>query len=107
MSLDAATGKTRWEHKTPVAMLPKQESYTSDPIRPQSTPLLWQGKLLTLGFTGLLKCFEAATGKILWSVTWSKSWTRHTVQFGFAASPLAYDGAFVVHVAQASHAGCL
>jgi outer membrane protein assembly factor BamB len=66
VSLDATTGKTRWEQKTPVAMLPKQESFTNDPIRPQATPLLWQGKLLTLGFTGLLKCFEAATGKVLW-----------------------------------------
>jgi outer membrane protein assembly factor BamB len=98
VSLDAATGKTRWEHKTPVAMLPKQESYTSDPIRPQATPLLWQGKLLTLGFTGLLKCFEAATGKILWERDLVKELDAIPVQFGFAASPLAHDGAFVVHV---------
>ena len=98
VSLDAATGKTRWEHKTPVAMLPKQESYTSDPIRPQATPLLWQGKLLTLGFTGLLKCFEAETGNILWERDLVKEFAATPVQFGFSASPLAYDGAFVVHV---------
>ena len=98
VSLDAATGKTRWEHKTPVAMLPKQESFTNDPIRPQATPLLWQGKLLTLGFTGLLKCFDATTGSVLWERDLVKELDATPVQFGFSASPLAYDGAFVVHV---------
>ncbi|WP_395090449.1 PQQ-binding-like beta-propeller repeat protein [Armatimonas sp.] len=98
VALDAATGKTRWEQKTPVAMLPKQESYTSDPIRPQATPLLWQGKLLTLGFTGLLKCFDAATGRVLWEHNLVTAFEATPVQFGFSASPLLSGGAFVVHV---------
>jgi outer membrane protein assembly factor BamB len=98
VSLDAASGKTRWEHKTLVAMLPKQESFTDDPIRPQATPLLWQGKLLTLGFTGLLKCLDAATGRVLWERDLVKELEATPVQFGFSASPLLYDGAFIVHV---------
>lgn len=98
IALEAATGKTRWEHKTPVAMLPKQQSYTRDPVRPQATPLLWQGKLLTLGFTGLLTCFEAATGRVLWQHDLVKAFEATPVQFGFSASPLVHNGAFVVHV---------
>ncbi len=96
--LEAATGKTRWEHRASVAMLPKQESFTSDPIRPQATPLLWQGKLLTLGFTGLLTCFDAATGRVLWEHDLVKAFGATPVQFGFSASPMLSEGAFLVHV---------
>lgn len=96
--LEAATGKTRWEHRRPVAMLPGQQSFTDDPIRPQATPLLWQGKLLVLGFTGLLTCLEATTGRVLWEHDLVKAFEATPVQFGFSASPIVSGGAFIVHV---------
>jgi outer membrane protein assembly factor BamB len=98
VALDAGSGKTRWERPTPVAMLKGQESFTSDPVRPQSTPLLWQGKLLTLGFTGLLTCLDASSGRVLWERDLVKDFEATPVQFGFSSSPLFHGGAFVVHV---------
>jgi outer membrane protein assembly factor BamB len=34
---------------------------------PRATPTFFNGKLVTVGARGLLNCFDAATGKVLWS----------------------------------------
>jgi len=98
VAIDAATGATKWEHRYPVARLKKQESYSGDPIRPQATPALLDGRLCCLGYTGLLKCFDAATGRVLWEKDLVKEFDATPVQFGFSASPLVHNGNFVVHV---------
>ncbi len=98
IALDRTTGKTRWESRIAVKRLKGQESYSNDPIRPQSTPALLQNKLCTLGYTGLLRCFDTETGKIVWEHDLVKEFKATPVQFGFSASPLIYQGAFIVHV---------
>jgi outer membrane protein assembly factor BamB len=95
---EASTGKLVWEHKSQVSRLPKQESFSGDPIRPQATPALLDGKLCTLGYTGLIHCFDASTGKVLWKYDLVKDHGAKPVQFGFSASPLFSEKSFIVHV---------
>jgi outer membrane protein assembly factor BamB len=35
---------------------------------PKATPLFYDGKLYTLGISGIVSAFDAATGKRLWQV---------------------------------------
>jgi outer membrane protein assembly factor BamB len=79
----------RWE---------EQESYDEPRVRPQSTPAWNNGKLCTLGYSGLLKCFDAANGKLLWEYDLVKTFGATPVQFGFSSSPLVYGEWFVVGV---------
>lgn len=96
-AFDAKTGKQIWQQKKDVARLSKQESFSGDPIRPQATPALLDGKLCCLGYTGLLTCYDAATGKELWNYDLVKDLGATPVQFGFASSPLIYGDSFIVH----------
>ena len=98
VGLDRATGKTLWERRDPVARLTGQQSYSGDPIRPQATPAISGSRVCTLGYTGLLSGFDSATGKLAWRHDLVKDFAATPVQFGFAASPLAAGGLFVVHV---------
>lgn len=98
IALDTQTGKTIWEHKYPVARLKGQQSFSGDPIRPQATPALASGRLCCLGYTGLLKCLDGASGRILWEIDLVKDFDAKPVQFGFSASPLIYRDWFIVQV---------
>ncbi len=61
--LDAGSGKEIWKSSYP-ADLPTGPS-SSHP-GPRSTPTLAEGKIITLGVSGILSCFDAATGKLIW-----------------------------------------
>lgn len=102
--LDRTTGKTLWDHRYPVARLKGQESYSGDPIRPQATPAISGPQVCTLGYTGLLKCFDVPTGKLVWRHDLVKDFGAKPVQFGFAASPLVAGGLFLVPVGGAQAA---
>lgn len=98
VALDPATGKTKWEHKYPVAMLPKQETFRGAPVGPQATPLVADGRVFTVGFAGQFHCLDAASGQVLWKHDLVAEYEATPVQFGFAASPVAYKGLVLLHV---------
>ena len=98
IAMDAAEGKTRWEHRYPIMRLKGQESYDDPRVRPQSTPALLKGHLCTLGYSGLLKCFDSVAGNVLWQYNLVKDFDATPVQFGFSSSPLVYGNAFIVAV---------
>jgi outer membrane protein assembly factor BamB len=93
MSLDAATGKTVW--KTPYPAPYKMNPATSGHGRgPKSTPLYHNGKLYTLGISGIVSAFDASNGKLLWQ----KAGPSVDPLYGTAMSPVADGGAILVHV---------
>lgn len=96
--LDPKTGETKWEHRYPVARLKGQQSFTGEAIRPQATPAVSGGRVCALGYTGLLKCLDATSGKVAWEYDLVKEFGAAPVQFGFSASPLVAGGRFIVHV---------
>lgn len=63
--LDAKTGKTLWEHAYQSG--PQRGHYAKFGNGPESTPLLTDGKLYTIGVGGAMHCLEADTGGVLWT----------------------------------------
>ena len=86
MALDAATGKPVWEQKYDAAFTKNQ--YANAMAKgPNATPLLSEGKLFTIGVTGVVTAWEAATGKQLWQRDFSKTVDSSKLFCGTAASP--------------------
>ncbi|GMU33947.1 MAG: PQQ-binding-like beta-propeller repeat protein [Planctomycetia bacterium] len=109
-ALDAASGKTLWEHKYAAPFIEFEvdeidketgkkrieKQVTKFGTGPNSTPLLVGGRLFTLGYTGIFTCLDAATGKVNWSHDLYKDMGATYLRFGWATSPLAYGDNVIV-----------
>lgn len=92
-ALDAATGKVIWQsaYSAPFRINPAAARHGEGP---KSTPTFSNGKLYTLGMTGIVSAFDAQTGKQLWQTSApSAQPLYHTAQ-----SPLVDRGLVIVHV---------
>ncbi len=93
---DLSTGKTIWQDSYPIA-------YTMNPAAtghgkgPKSTPVVSDGKLYTLGITGVLSAYDAAKGKLLWRKEFKEFKPNHPF-FGTATSPIVDRGLLIVHI---------
>jgi outer membrane protein assembly factor BamB len=65
---------------------------------PKSTPLFNDGRLYTFGISGVLTCFDAATGAVRWRKDFSKQYKATWPVFGTAMSPVADRGLLIAHV---------
>ena len=63
---------------------------------PRCTPTVASNRVFTLGGTGILNCLDLATGRQLWSRDIVKDGGSHIPEWGFAGSPLVYDGKVIV-----------
>jgi outer membrane protein assembly factor BamB len=95
---DLSSGKAIWEQRYPAP-------YTMNPAArqhgkgPKSTPLLSRGRVYTLGISGILSAFDAATGRVLWRHDFAKEFPQTSPLYGAAMSPIAIDAdAIVAHV---------
>jgi len=93
-ALDAATGKTIWETKYNATYKPNPAATRTHGTGPKSTPTFADGRLYSLGMSGLVTAFEAATGKQLWQTTLPKTETLYHT----ATSPIVDRGLVIVHV---------
>ena len=93
MALDASTGKTLWQtsYAAPYKMNPATRSHGQGP---KATPLYHEGKLFTLGISGIVSAFNAADGKIVWQ----KPAPAVDPLYGTAMSPVGEKGIVIVHV---------
>jgi len=96
IALDQETGKTKWEHRYSAPIPKGGPPSTRYGSGPNSTPLLVDGKLVTLGFTGKLHCIQAANGKVAWFHDMGDEFKVETPYFGHSASPLALGQRVVV-----------
>jgi outer membrane protein assembly factor BamB len=89
--LDAATGKEGWSDK--YAAPPVTGASARHP-GPRSSPAVADGKVVTLGASGIVSCLDAASGKVLWRNDQYKAVPR----FFTAMSPIIVDGMAVVQL---------
>jgi outer membrane protein assembly factor BamB len=103
-SVNLADGKVVWEQKYQAAF--KKNQYAVSMAKgPNATPLVAGNRLFTLGVTGVLNAWDAATGKQLWTRDFSHSIDTSKLFCGTAASPLLVNGRLVVQVGSDIHGG--
>jgi outer membrane protein assembly factor BamB len=57
-------------------------------VGPRATPAVADGRIYTVGATGLLNCLDAATGQAVWSVNILEDNQAENTEHGVCASPL-------------------
>lgn len=93
-ALDATSGKVLWETKYNATYKPNPAATSKHGTGPKSTPTFADGRLYTLGMTGVVTAFDAASGKQLWQTPKPAVETLyHTGQ-----SPVVDRGLVIVHV---------
>ena len=93
-ALDAATGKTIWETRYNATYKPNPAATRTHGTGPKSTPAFADGRLHTLGMTGVVTAFDAASGKQLWQTAAPKTEPLYHT----AMSPIVDRGLVIVHV---------
>jgi len=96
-SLDLKTGKTLWSQGYAVPFNKNQYAVKMGK-GPNSTPVLHDGRLYTLGVSGVLTCFDAAGGAVKWRHDFSKQVDTSKLFCGTAMSPVVENGQVIVHV---------
>ncbi|MFN7919622.1 MAG: PQQ-binding-like beta-propeller repeat protein [Bryobacteraceae bacterium] len=94
-AIDGKSGKTLWRqaYTAPYKM---NSAATSHGEGPKSTPVFAGGRIYTLGISGILSCWEAASGKLAWRKQFSYSETSPL--YGTAMSPIVDEGLLIAHV---------
>jgi outer membrane protein assembly factor BamB len=91
-ALHAETAKIIWQTKYPAPYA------IGDPTKahgsgPKATPLFHDGKLFTLGISGVVSAFDATNGKLLWQ----RPAPSEQPYFGTASSPVADKDLVIFH----------
>jgi outer membrane protein assembly factor BamB len=90
---DAETGKQVWHASYPRA--PFRSPFGAGP---GSTPAVDAGRLYALGVTGILSCYDAASGKPIWQADTLRQFDVKNLIFGVASSPLVLGDRVLVMV---------
>ncbi|MCA9264668.1 MAG: PQQ-like beta-propeller repeat protein [Planctomycetales bacterium] len=96
---EIATGKPRWAHRETT-----RHATVLGYIGPRSTPTIYDGRVYSLGATGILCCLDGATGKPVWTKNtfdlagMSQADAERYVAWGRSCSPLIVDDKVVVSI---------
>lgn len=96
-AVDARMGAVKWQQAYQANFTKNQ--YASKMAKgPNATPLVSGGRLYTLGASGHLIAWDAATGKQIWTQDYSARVDTSKLFCGTAASPIVADGRLIVQV---------
>jgi RNA polymerase sigma factor (sigma-70 family) len=98
--LDVDSGRQKWRSESYAAPYKVGPGEGDGGNRPRSTPVFADGRIFTLGMTGILTCLDTRTGKLLW-----RKDTKYTYYGG--SSPLVTDGLCIVHCGDGTKTGGL
>ena len=91
--LDVTTGQKLWVNNFPALAITGPSS--SQHPGPRSTPVVGEGKIVTLGVGGVLSCLNAATGALEWR---NEAFIDDLPAFFTSLSPMIYNGNCIVHL---------
>jgi outer membrane protein assembly factor BamB len=91
LCLDADSGKVIWTNKYPS---PPVTGPAARHPGPRSSPAVAQGKIVTLGATGIVSCIDATNGSTLWRNDSFKGVPR----FFTSMSPIVVDDLAIFHL---------
>lgn len=91
--LEAATGKQVWQ-SDPYKAVTVTGPAASHP-GPRSTPTVAEGKVVTVGVSGDIACFDAGNGKLLWR---NEEYKGAVPMFFTSMSPLVISGTCIAHL---------
>jgi outer membrane protein assembly factor BamB len=94
-ALDAATGKTLWEHRYPS---PTDGINYTEGAGPHATPLLHGHRLYVVGSRREFFALDTHSGKVLWSHDFMKEYGAPDIDRGMANSPLLYHNTILVPI---------
>ena len=92
LAIDASSGAERWQSAYPLPYTPSGPTVAHG-SGPKATPLFHEGKLFTLGISGILSAFDAKTGKRLWQT----AAPAEVPFYSAASSPVGAKGIVIVH----------
>jgi outer membrane protein assembly factor BamB len=95
-ALDAASGRTLWEHREPAAFLPSMRMEHGP--GPHATPLVVGDRVFVTGVLGRLLALDRKTGSRRWSRDLWRDFGGGVMNRGYACSPLAWKDTVVVAV---------
>ena len=98
---DLQSGKRLWEDATDAPYTMNQAALAHGP-GPKSTPAIANGRVFTLGISGIFSAHDLATGKLLWR----KPAPPAPPDFGAGTSPMV-DGSSVIAFLGGSNKGAL
>jgi outer membrane protein assembly factor BamB len=95
-ALDSATGNELWKtaYPAPYTLISAAAAHG---MGPKATPLFYNGKLYSVGNSGIVSAFEAATGRLLWQ----KPAPSNQETYGASVSPVADNDVVIVHAGDA------
>ncbi len=96
-ALKLADGKEIWRvgYSAPYEVNPLAAGHGKGP---KSTPLVADGRLYTLGIGGIVSCWNADSGDLVWRRKFSQRFKHTAPLYGTATSPLIDGGKLIVHL---------
>ncbi len=88
---ELSTGRRLWRHADPARYFTVLAGEG-----PRCTPTVAGARVYTLGATGLLNCLDLADGRRVWSRRITEDAGSSVPEWGFAGSPLVYEGRVIV-----------
>ena len=92
-ALDAASGKTIWEHRYSSATAGVDYS---EGAGPHATPIIVGNRLIVAGSRREFFALDKTTGKVLWSHDFMKEYGAPDIDRGMANSPLLFGDTILV-----------